>query len=170
MSELEPKIYVACLASYNSGNLHGAWIDADQDKDDLMAEVQAMLKSGPIANAEEWGVHDYEDFGNVWLDQHESLETVAEIARFIVEHGKLGAAVLGYTGCDIAEGKKLLEECYHGVYDSEADFVREFLADVDPIPERLEFYIDYERMARDWFISDFFSLNVGRQVHVFSCY
>jgi antirestriction protein len=26
----EPRIYVACLAAYNNGNLHGAWIDATQ--------------------------------------------------------------------------------------------------------------------------------------------
>jgi Antirestriction protein (ArdA) len=26
----EPRIYVACLAAYNNGYLHGAWIDAIQ--------------------------------------------------------------------------------------------------------------------------------------------
>ena len=26
----EPRIYVACLAAYNNGILHGAWIDAAQ--------------------------------------------------------------------------------------------------------------------------------------------
>jgi len=26
-----PRIYVACLAAYNAGKLHGEWIDADQD-------------------------------------------------------------------------------------------------------------------------------------------
>lgn len=26
-----PRIYVACLAAYNNGSLHGRWIDADQD-------------------------------------------------------------------------------------------------------------------------------------------
>lgn len=25
-----PRVYVACLAAYNSGFLHGAWIDAGQ--------------------------------------------------------------------------------------------------------------------------------------------
>lgn len=24
-----PRIYVACLAAYNNGHLHGRWIDAD---------------------------------------------------------------------------------------------------------------------------------------------
>lgn len=28
MSELKPSIYVACLAAYNNGYLHGMWLDA----------------------------------------------------------------------------------------------------------------------------------------------
>jgi len=28
MSELKPGIYVACLAVYNNGYLHGEWMDA----------------------------------------------------------------------------------------------------------------------------------------------
>jgi len=27
----QPRIYVACLASYNSGFVHGAWINAAQE-------------------------------------------------------------------------------------------------------------------------------------------
>lgn len=42
-----PHIYVRCLASYNAGHLHGAWIDAAQDEDAIMAEVQDMLASLP---------------------------------------------------------------------------------------------------------------------------
>jgi hypothetical protein len=30
---LEPRIYVACLAAYNNGLLHGAWIDVEDDAD-----------------------------------------------------------------------------------------------------------------------------------------
>ena len=30
VSDSNPRIYVACLAAYNNGYLHGAWIDADQ--------------------------------------------------------------------------------------------------------------------------------------------
>lgn len=32
------RIYVACLAAYNNGILHGAWIDADQDVDDMVVQ------------------------------------------------------------------------------------------------------------------------------------
>ena len=43
----ERRIYVACLAAYNSGHLHGQWIDADQSADDIQEEVNAMLASSP---------------------------------------------------------------------------------------------------------------------------
>lgn len=45
-----PRIYVACLASYNAGRLHGAWVDADQDPDDIEREVWAMLRKSPEPN------------------------------------------------------------------------------------------------------------------------
>lgn len=40
-----PKIYVACLAAYNNGILHGRWIDADQDADEIRAGIAEMLKA-----------------------------------------------------------------------------------------------------------------------------
>ncbi|WP_426033321.1 antirestriction protein ArdA, partial [Caulobacter sp. DWP3-1-3b2] len=29
--KLKPRIYVACLAAYNNGWLHGVWIDVEDD-------------------------------------------------------------------------------------------------------------------------------------------
>jgi antirestriction protein len=49
MSDL--RIYVACLASYNSGVLHGEWIDCEgKDADELQEEVNAILRSSPHPN------------------------------------------------------------------------------------------------------------------------
>lgn len=47
-----PRIYVACLASYNAGELHGVWIDADQDPDDVWNEIRSMLRSSRHPNVE----------------------------------------------------------------------------------------------------------------------
>ena len=47
------QIYVACLASYNNGILHGAWIDANQDANAIYGAVQAMLADSLVADAEE---------------------------------------------------------------------------------------------------------------------
>ena len=38
-----PRIYVSCLAAYNSGYLHGMWIDATQDPDDIYDDIEWLL-------------------------------------------------------------------------------------------------------------------------------
>ncbi|MDR0779720.1 MAG: antirestriction protein ArdA, partial [Pseudomonadales bacterium] len=64
-TDMEPRIYVACLAAYNNGILHGAWLDAAQEPEALQNEVRDMLAASPIAGAEEWAIHDYEGFGEI---------------------------------------------------------------------------------------------------------
>ena len=54
--EAGPRIYVACLAAYNSGILHGRWIRATTP-DEIKAEVRAMLAESPVPQAEEWAIH-----------------------------------------------------------------------------------------------------------------
>lgn len=45
----EARIYVACLASYNSGKLHGTWIDV-VDVEAMQEEIHAVLASSPEPN------------------------------------------------------------------------------------------------------------------------
>jgi antirestriction protein len=48
-----PRIYVACLASYNNGVLHGVWIDCEgQSSDDIQTEVNDMLRDSRFPNVE----------------------------------------------------------------------------------------------------------------------
>ncbi len=54
-----PKIYVDCLSAYNAGTLHGSWIDANQDAEDIHEEIQEMLSESPEPVAEEWAIHDF---------------------------------------------------------------------------------------------------------------
>ncbi len=171
MSDLLPKIYVACLTEYNDGHLHGVWLDADQDVDDMQESIAEMLRQSPEPNAEEFAIHDFEDFGVLEIHEHESLEAISAWAKFIVAHGKIGAKLISYCDGDIDQAVTVMEDGYHGAYSSESDFVEDFLEQTGTtIPENLHFYINYEKMARDWFISDFFSLCVGGEVHVFSSY
>ena len=64
--------------------------------------------------------------------------------------------------------KYMIENRYHGQHRSEAAFVEELAGEIYEIPDYLEYYIDYEAMARDWFINDYLSLEVNGDVHVFS--
>ncbi|GAA0687580.1 antirestriction protein ArdA [Dyella marensis] len=46
-----PRIYVACLASYNNGVLHGRWIDlAGLDVADVQSEIDEMLRESKYPN------------------------------------------------------------------------------------------------------------------------
>jgi len=163
----EIKIYVACLASYNNGILHGAWIDATQGEDGIWTDVKAMLKSSPQEDAEEWAIHDYEGFEGVNISEYEGFESVAEIAAFIAEHGVLGGKVLEYYG-DLESAKTALEDHYAGEYKTVADFAEDITQETSDIPESLRFYIDYDHMARDLEINDILAIETAfHEVHIF---
>lgn len=167
MSE-EIRIYVACLAAYNSGYLHGVWIDATQELDDIQEQVSNMLKASPIEMAEEYAIHDYEGFESVRLSEWEGLERAHNIACFIEEHGTLGAELLNIY--DIEEAAKALEDNYHGCFPSLADYAEQFTSDTSSVPEHLQYYVDYERMGRDWEMSDdIYTIETAHdEVHIFS--
>lgn len=164
-----PRIYVACLAAYNNGILHGAWIDADQDAGEIYDEIQHMLKASPEADAEEWAIHDYEGFEGLSLSEWEGVADVAVKAEFIAEHGQLGAEVANYYGGDLDDARMALEDSYAGEYRSLADYAEELTEQTTQIPESLRFYIDYERMGRDMELSgDLFTIETGHEeLHVF---
>jgi len=90
-SKTTPKIYVACLAAYNNGILHGQWIDANQEVDDIHEEIKKILRASPIPGAEEFAIHDYEGFCGLRIEEYQDIATVAEMAAMIEEHGEAWA-------------------------------------------------------------------------------
>ena len=76
-----PRIYVACLASYNAGTLHGEWIEASQSADEIHKEIQSMLRRSREPIAEEWAIHDYEYFGGYELSEWESIDASPALAK-----------------------------------------------------------------------------------------
>ena len=163
----EIRIYVACLASYNNGILHGCWIDAEQEPDDIRSGIAAMLKASPIAGAEEYAIHDYEGFEGASLSEYQGIDSVAELAAFIAEHGELGGKLIEYFG-DLDAAREAIEDHYAGEYKSLADFAQELTEQSTEIPKALECYIDWERMARDLEINDVLTIETGfESVHIF---
>lgn len=165
-----PRIYVACLAAYNSGILHGAWIDAGSDAWAIWDGIAAMLKASPVAEAEEWAIHDYEGFAGLRIREYEGIERVAELAAFIGEHGTLGGELCNHFGGDLDEAREAMTERYHGCHASLADYVQELTEECTAIPENLRYYIDWQAMARDAEMSgDFFTIETAHdEVHVFA--
>lgn len=165
--ESEIRIYVACLAAYNNGILHGRWIDATLGEDHIWEGIREMLKASPIQGAEEYAIHDYEGFEGVSIREYESVQHVGELAAFIEEHGALGGKLVEYFG-DLDEAHDAMEDRYHGSYASVADFAQTLTEETTQIPESLQYYIDYERMARDLAINDILAIETGFEaVHIF---
>ncbi len=169
--QVTPKIYVACLASYNNGILHGQWIEINKDAEAVRDEIQDMLGSSPVCGAEEWAIHDYDDFGGLRIEEGTGIESIVELVKFIEEHEELGIAVLEYCGHDIDSATAMLEDNYHGEYDSELDFATQLFDDIyaHSIPEPTRYYINYKSFRDDIFIDSYYSLEVGYKTHVFSC-
>ena len=77
-TDTNPRIYVACLAAYNNGYLHGAWIDADQDVDEIRDEIATMLARGtkmsifdePEAGIDLWS---FQNLISVFEKMHETI-------------------------------------------------------------------------------------------------
>lgn len=165
----EIRIYVADLAAYNSGYLHGVWIDATQDIGDIQGEINKMLAGSPVEDAEEYAIHDYEGFGSYPLGEYEGISSAHEIACFIEEHEDMAADLLTHFNGDLDEARKAIEENYCGCYKSLADYAEELTEQSTAIPENLKYYIDYDRMARDMDMSgDIFSIETAHdEVHIF---
>ena len=165
-----PRIYVACLAAYNNGYLHGAWVDATQGEWGMWEDIQKMLAASPIPDAEEHAIHDYEGFEGARISEYTDIETVAKLAAFIAEHGALGGAVLEYYNNDLDEASEALIERYHGCFASLADYVQNTTEDSMTIPQSLQYYIDWQAMARDAELNgDLFTISTAyNEVHVFA--
>lgn len=125
---LTPRIYVASLAAYNNGELHGTWIDATAGEPAVWNEIHRMLRTSPVGPAEEWAIHDYEGFGPLRLDEYESISHVCQVATGIADYGiefAVWAEVLDRAEWD--DQLEAFEDHFEGEYDSYEAFGEQIL-------------------------------------------
>lgn len=155
-----PAIYVASLADYNNGVLHGTWIDAAQEPDDIEAEIKAMLDQSRESNAEEWAIHDHEQFGRWRVHEYDSMERVSRVAKGIAEHGYAFSAWADLHD-DEPDRWDEFAEAYMGHYDSVQTYVDQMADDLGytdelaKLPESLQPYVHFDTaaLARDMELS-----------------
>lgn len=154
-----PRIYVASLSDYNAGRLHGRWIDADQSADDIQAEIGAMLAESREPIAEEWAIHDYDNFGGLHLSEYESIEHVADLGAAIAANGPAFAAYAEHVGADQADVGGF-DEAYCGEWDSFTEYVEDYVDQtgmLDGVNELVSRYFDVDSFARDLLLDSFYT-------------
>lgn len=126
---------------------------------------QKILDTSPIEDAEEWAIHDYKGFGDLKINEHDSLETIVKYLEFIEEHEELGLLVLAVHNGSFDDAENTLEN-YIGEYDDLAEYAYQVTTDCADIPAHLASYIDYESMGRDMGY-DLISIDASKGVHLF---
>ncbi len=162
-----PRIYVRCLASYNAGILHGEWIDAT-DADEIREAIQNMLSESREPIAEEWAIHDYENFGSLHLSEFEDIDRVGELGAMIQEHGAAFAAFANHVGV-VHATEESFQDAFCGEWESERAYAENLFDELylHEVPEHTQSYIDYDSFARDLFISGNYSVDSIAGVYVF---
>jgi antirestriction protein len=156
---ISPKIWIASLSDYNAGHLHGGWIEADGDAEDIWAGVNEVLRTSNMPGAEEWAIFDYEGFGPARLSEYESVERVSRLGRGIDEHGEAFAAFANFLGQDEDELLDRFEESYLGRWESLTAYAEDYMESFGindlldkHVPEALRDYVrvDAETLGCDW--------------------
>jgi antirestriction protein len=150
MSDIEPRVWVGCLACYNDGRLVGEWLDA---ADGPEWKCERVDLNGPH---EEFWVMDHEGFLGALSGEcspHEAAEIAEALASFDGPAEYL-AAFLGqawltptYT---IQDAVRDAGDAGFGEYESLADYAYEFAESCGTLPpEQYAVYVDWEAMGRD---------------------
>ena len=148
------KIYVADLACYVAGNLHGVWIDLENmDLDSVQEEIEEMLKEGHakyssetlLEKHEEYAFHDYEDTPTKF-EEYEKLEYLIDVQetidRFDVESVEASFDLGLYDELRSNSGS-------FGVYESEIEFAENWIDGSGDLPKSYERYFDFEQFGTD---------------------
>lgn len=145
-NETEPKVYVACLACYNEGRLHGMWMNADEleERWEYAEEHDRQDRVGhfnpcPRPSHDEWAIHDYDGVPD--LGEHPDIPYLIKVMRCIEEHGEPFYEWFNLDPHNKSHHDDLseaFEEAYCGAWDSPKDFAEQLAEDLGYLPSTRE--------------------------------
>lgn len=151
-------IYVACLASYNSGTLHGAWIDLEEiaSQEAIQECIDWVISTSPDPGAEEWAMHDSTGLpGILSRTEWPGLEDLATYAQALDElkddDDREGYRLLCDDLGQIVEVESF-REAYQGCHRDEEEYAMQLAEETGAIPEGLGWpctCIDWEAAWRE---------------------
>lgn len=141
---------------------HGAWVDAADAE-----AVEQAVKLYSSDGAHEVGALDSEGFGDT---RTEHIETLTALAAHLDgdRDAEAKLAMADHLNLDDpSDIDRAFDDAYQGEWESEEAFTEFTFRECNDIPAHLNPYIDWEGMAHDWFMSDFYFIPTGGNIFVF---
>lgn len=165
-----PALYCGTYGKYNSGNFRGMWVDLStfdsyEDFENFCLAIHADEADPELM---------YQDYENMSRSlYHESMgeegfNKIAEYCELCDDYSV--SAVDDFLEWSSSDDLGRMHDAYVGVYDSEEDFAEEIVSDCYDLEKTmgdLACYFDYEKFARDLFISDYYFGSHGTVFHAF---
>lgn len=170
--------YIACLASYNSGILHGFWVDLEvvAAADDIKECIAWVMATSLELGAEEYAVHDWSGVPRSMQAEWPNWEQTLPLIQAIAEHGEAFEVWHG-NAPDYNQDPAEFRADYVGSYDSGADFVREYyeehyseaLTAIDPLTFAIDWVAVWERGdISQWFWGSEGPSGYSAGIHIFN--
>ena len=151
-------IYVACLASYNAGHLHGAWLDleGDVDEDDIREGIAWVLATSPAPDAEEYAVHDSSGLpGFLANTEWPDLEQLVSFADGLADLPNPDEQEAYRLECE-NQGQVIdtdaFRETYRGCWPDGSTYAMELASETEAMPEQVSWpmtCIDWDNAWRE---------------------
>ena len=154
-----PALYCGTYGKYNEGNLGGMWVnvstfDSYEDFINFCNAIHADENDPELM---------YQDFANIPDSLYHESMGEKEFNK-LLEYCELCdnycvSAVDDFLEWFSPEDLDRMDDAYMGVYDSEEDFARETVNDcydLEKMMGNLADYFDYDALARDLFMCDYY--------------
>ena len=158
-------IEVYLIHSDDSDASEGRWVNAKLALDEVYNKMHASLNDANV-HLELHGVRGSKDTSRLYS----VAETFQKMLSFYREQGALATLLYEYCNRDMHKTLLTLEHNYHGVWDSEVDFISSLFNEnyFSHLPEFISMFYDYIKCCQYLFNSEYFSLKAGGELHIFS--
>jgi antirestriction protein len=146
------QIYVGTYAKYNSGSIAGKWIDLEPfagDRDGFLAACKELHKG---EHDPEFMFQDFEGFPREYYSESQLPDALFDWLDLNDDDRKMMAAYSEAVGLMEPSEIKTAKDAYYGKYDSESDFVEQYVDStgmLSSLPDNVAQYFDYEKFGRN---------------------
>lgn len=156
----DAKVYVGTYKKYSEGSIFGEWLSISDysNKEDFLQACAGLHADETDA---EFMFQDYENIPTCFISESYISDKLFEIINRIDEIDNVEAfeTYLDWKGYDLENDdfddiKSNFEDAFCGEYDSEEDYAYEVINECYELPDFAKTYFDYEKFARDLFMTD----------------